>query len=79
MLREIAGERGVIIKSVIESVIVSKDLKESLAKALRFYIAQYFRNRYGPYYFLDVTHGTRRPRSQQRARAQHDRVSNDVS
>jgi hypothetical protein len=41
--------------------------KESLASALRFYIAQYFRNCNRPYYFLDVTHGTRRPRSQKRA------------
>jgi predicted DNA-binding ribbon-helix-helix protein len=66
MLREIAGTRGVTIKSVIESVIVSKDPKESLAAALRFFIAQYFRNRDGLYYFLDVTHGTRRPRSRPR-------------
>jgi predicted DNA-binding ribbon-helix-helix protein len=65
MLREIAGTRGVTIKSVIEEVIVTKK-QESLASALRFYVAQYFRNYYGHYYFLDVTHGTRRPRSQQR-------------
>jgi predicted DNA-binding ribbon-helix-helix protein len=64
LLREIAGTRGVTIKSVLEELILANKGKESLASALRYYIAQYFRNQHGPYYFLDVTRGTRRPSSQ---------------
>jgi predicted DNA-binding ribbon-helix-helix protein len=65
MLREIAATNGVTIKSLLEGVIATKG-NESLASALRFYIAQYWRDTKAPYYFLDVTHGTRSPRSQQR-------------
>jgi predicted DNA-binding ribbon-helix-helix protein len=58
MLREIAATRGVTIKSLLEALILTKGT-ESLASALRFFIAQYWRNTKAPYYFLDVTRGTR--------------------
>jgi predicted DNA-binding ribbon-helix-helix protein len=64
MLREIAAECGLTVKALIEGIIVTKNPSWPLTSALRLYIAEYWRNANGPRYYIDLDHGTRRPRSQ---------------
>jgi predicted DNA-binding ribbon-helix-helix protein len=69
-LREIAFECGLSTKALIEGIYAAKDPRWPLTSALRLRIAEYFRNRVGPHYYVDLDYGTRsafgrRPRSQQ--------------
>ena len=64
-LKEIEAECGCTVKTLIEGIVVTKNPTWPLTSALRLYIAQYFRNRDGPRYYIDLDRGTCRPRSKQ--------------
>jgi len=66
-LREISIEIGCSTKALIEGIAIAKNPHYPLTSALRLYITAYWRKANSTQYLVDLSRGTRRPRSQQRS------------